>query len=98
MNKKNILIIIVLLISIFKPVGITSQEDELLSSCISTYKSPFIVTDRSLKAFLTGEEVAEFRTTFFTGTIYRVVSCGFESDVIEFSILDTDRKIGRASV
>ena len=93
MNKRNILIIIVLLVSIFKPIGITSQEDELLTNCLSSYKSPFIVTDRSLKAFLTGNEVAEFRAAFFTGTVYRVVSCGFESDVIEFSVLDTERNL-----
>ena len=93
MNKRNILTIIVLLISVFRPIGITSQEDELFKNCLSAYKSPFIVTDRSLKAFLTGGEVAEFRATFFKGTVYRVVSCGFESDIMEFSILDTERNL-----
>jgi hypothetical protein len=93
MNKKCFLVLIVLLISMFLSSGITSQEDELLDNCLTSYGSPFIVTDQSLKTFLTGSEVAEFRATFFKGTVYRVVSCGFESDLIEFSLLDTERNI-----
>ena len=82
-----------MLAGVIKPVSIASQEDELKTNCQSFYKSPFIVTDRSLRAFLTGDEVAEFRTTFFSGTVYRLVSCGFESDIIEFSVLDTNRNL-----
>ena len=93
MKKGIVLTVVFLLAGFFKPLTINSQEDELLSSCMVYYRSPFVVTDRSFKAFLTGEEVAEFRATFFSGTVYRIVSCGFESENVEFSVLDTDRNV-----
>ena len=93
MKKGVVLTVVFLSIGFIKPVTISSQEDELMTGCMASYESPFIVTERSFKAFLTGEEVAEFRATFFSGTVYRLVSCGFESDNIEFTISDVNRNV-----
>ena len=93
MNKGIILTIVISVLCLLKPLKINSQEDELLSGCLSSIRSPFIVTERSFKAFLTGNEVAEFRATFFSGTVYRLVSCGFESEIVEFTVLDNNRNV-----
>jgi hypothetical protein len=93
MKKGIILTIICLLIGFIKPLTINSQEDELLSGCKALFKAPFIITDSSFKALLTGEEVAEFKSIFFSGTIYRLVSCGYESENVEFTVLDANRNI-----
>ena len=93
MNKGVILTLVFTLICLLKPLKINSQDDELFSGCLSSFRSPFIVTERSFRALLTGNEVAEFRATFFSGTVYRIVSCGYESDIIEFTVYDSSRKV-----
>ena len=51
------------------------------------------MTGQPLKAFLTGDEVAEFHTTLFEGNIYRIVTCSHETSDIVFSVYDTDRNL-----
>jgi len=93
MKKGIVFTIVLLLIGFIRPLTINSQEDELMKGCMAAYYSPFIVTDRSFKALLTGEEVAEFRATFFSGTVYRIVSCGYESENVEFTLMDAERNV-----
>ena len=97
MKKVMILLIVFFFIGLFKPLTINSQEDEILAGCKASLRSPFIVSERTFKALLTGEEVAEFRATFFSGTVYRLVSCGFESENVQFTVMDTNRNIIFAS-
>ncbi|MCL2074073.1 MAG: hypothetical protein FWH18_09135 [Marinilabiliaceae bacterium] len=93
MNKGVIITLVTIFLLLLTPLKINSQEDELLSGCLISFRSPFVVTERSFKALLTGNEVAEFRTTFFSGTVYRIVSCGYESEIVEFSVLDNNRNV-----
>src|SRR5690554_555135 len=75
--------------------GLNAQIDQMARDCQAEMETPFITSNKTLKAFLTGEEVAEFRTTLFDGNIYRVVLCTPEAQAVAFSLYDT--KIGRAS-
>jgi hypothetical protein len=93
MNKKVIILSALFFISFLMPTGINSQEEQLVKDCMTSLKSPYIAGDRSLKAFLTGEEVAEFRTTLFNGNTYRIVLCSHQKGLIEFSLYDTNRNL-----
>ena len=93
MNKKFTFLLLILSLTFILPTGTNSQEEELFQGCIDSLRSPFVLGDRSMKAFLTGDEVAEFRTTFFGGNIYRIVSCTFEPYLIQFSVYDTDHNL-----
>jgi len=91
MIKKTALLLLLTAINFFNPTGVNSQVEDLVENCMSNISSPFIRGDRSMKAFLTAGEVAEFRTTFFAGNIYRIVSCSFEQGLIELTLLDANR-------
>lgn len=93
MSKKVIILAALFCITFIMPTGINSQEDQLVKDCMSSLKSPFIVSDSSLKALLTGEEIAEFRTTLFNGNTYRIVLCSHQEGLIEFSLFDTNRNL-----
>lgn len=91
---KKLLIPFLLLTALFvSPLKLNSQEDVLFNSCINQLKSPFIASGQPFRAFLTGEEVAEFHTTFFSGSLYRVVACSHQENNILFSIYDKERNL-----
>jgi hypothetical protein len=73
------------------PVSVNSQEDTLLKSCADQLKSPFVMTGQPLKAFLTGDEVAEFYATLYDGNIYRLVACSHDPNDVSFTVYDKDR-------
>ena len=75
------------------PLSVNSQDDILFNTCIDNLKSPFIASGQPLKAFLTGDEVAEFHTTLFSGSIYRVIACSHQTENILFSVYDKDRNL-----
>jgi hypothetical protein len=93
MNKKSMILLAILCISFLLPSGINSQEGQLVKDCLTSLKSPYVAGDRSLKAFLTGEEIAEFRATLFHGNTYRIVLCSHQEGLIEFSLYDTNRNL-----
>lgn len=93
MNKKFSFLLLLLSLTFILPTGTTSQEEELIKGCIDSLRSPYVLGDRSMKALLTGDEVAEFRTTFFGGNTYRIVSCTYEPYLIQFSVYDTERNL-----
>jgi hypothetical protein len=93
MSKKVIILAALFCITFIIPTGINSQEDQLVKECLTSLKSPFIAGDSSLKAFLTGEEVAEFRTTLFDGNTYRILLCSHQAGLIEFSLFDSNRNL-----
>jgi hypothetical protein len=71
-----------------------AQCDTIASLC-GRYIQPLFVSDgqqyRSL--LLNSEEYAEFHTTFFGETIYRIVACSGTSDGnLIFTIYDQDRR------
>lgn len=79
--------------ALFLAGGLNAQIDQMARDCQAEMETPFITSNKTLKAFLTGEEVAEFRTTLFDGNIYRVVLCTPEAQAVAFSLYDTNRNL-----
>ena len=69
--------------------------DTIASICARHITSSFISDGQQYRALLlNAEEYAEFRTTFFGETIYRVAACSGTSDGnLIFSIYDQDRNL-----
>ncbi len=84
---------IILLFSIFIPSQGISQKEETKNTCENLIKPPFISNGQPFRAFLTGDEVAEFHTTFLNGSIYRLVACSGKDQSILFSVYDTNRNL-----
>jgi hypothetical protein len=84
--------IIIALASFINPLIVNSQEGTP-GDCKKHLTSPFISNGQPLQAFLTGNEIAEFHTTFFDGNIYRLVACSADNTPIIFSLYDIDRNL-----
>ena len=92
--KKGLILtfVIILSFSLFSPSLMTSQEGKP-EDCADLIKSPFIPNGQPLRAFLTGDEVAEFHTTFLNGSVYRLAACSANNQPIIFSVYDTNRNL-----
>ena len=91
--KKGLILTFVLILSfsLFSPSLINSQEEK--ENCAELIKAPFIPNGQPLRAFLTGNEVAEFHTTFLNGSMYRLAACSGKNEPIIFSVYDTNRNL-----
>lgn len=92
MKKIRISLIFTLLMVLF-PVALSSQEDELINHCVSCLKAPFVTTSSAMKAFLTGDEVAEFHASLYSGNVYRIAACSHEVGNIVFSVYDANHRL-----
>ncbi len=93
MRKSILSLVAFLILSFFGTGTLDSQEEALLNNCVNNIKSPFIVSGQPFKAFITGDEVAEFHTTFFAGSTYRIVACSAQKKDIIFSVYDNKRNL-----
>lgn len=93
MKKKYITIAVVALCTFWNPFRVNSQEETVETSCRDYFKAPFVATGQPFKALLTGEEVAEFHTSFFAGTTYRIVACQSGENNLIFSVYDSKRNL-----
>jgi len=86
-----------IVISIFSVLSFSAalaQCDEAAATCEQYIPDGFISDGQSYRALLVDEETAEFRTTFFSGTIYRLAACGGEeAGNIVFRVLDVKRNL-----
>jgi len=91
--KKNIFIIIFVVISIYSN-NVNAQLDSTIKLCQSKMKLPFISDGQSYTALLNNDETAEFYTTFYGGSTYRIVgySGNYEGNLI-FSVYDKERNL-----
>ncbi len=85
-------VLIIFLSSLFIPFKVISQK-EITDRCEKLIQPPFITNGQPFKAFLTGDEVAEFHTTFLNGSVYRLVACSGKDQPIIFSVYDTNRNL-----
>jgi len=93
MKKRLVLTFYVLLsINFLAPTQVNSQEDKL-EDCGKLMRAPFISNGQPFRAFLTGNEVAEFHTTFLNGSIYRLIACSSKNQAIIFSVYDTNKNL-----
>ncbi|NPA37102.1 MAG: hypothetical protein GXO47_09680 [Chlorobi bacterium] len=93
MRKSILTFVILIIISFLSTTTLNSQEEAMLNKCIDNIQSPFIVSGQPFKAFITDDEVAEFHTTLFSGSTYRIVACSAKEPNIIFSVYDTDRNL-----
>ncbi|MCU4157366.1 hypothetical protein J1N10_15425 [Carboxylicivirga sp. A043] len=91
--KRSVVLFLLAVLALVSPLKLNSQEDVLFSNCINQLKSPFVASGQPFRAFLTGTEVAEFHTTFFSGSMYRVVASSHQDNNILFSIYDKERNL-----
>lgn len=66
--------------------------DSINQLCSRHLGGEFISDGQVYNALLNNDEVAEFHTTFFGGSVYRVAACsGFTDGNLIFTIMDSDR-------
>lgn len=75
--------------------GVKAQCDTIANICAKHIISSFISDGQQYRALLlNSEETAEFRTTFFSETIYRIAACSGTTDGnLIFSIYDEERHL-----
>lgn len=90
--------LIIILSFIFASASITTlkaQCDSIANMCAKHIIANFISDGQQYRSLLlNSEEYAEFHTTFFGETIYRIAACSGRSDGnLIFNIYDQDRRL-----
>ncbi|MCQ2204659.1 MAG: hypothetical protein MJZ15_09490 [Bacteroidales bacterium] len=93
MKIKNILSAIALSAGLLMPSLGNGQAEAVEASCKVCFESPFIVTGRPFRALLTGDEVAEFNATLFSGTTYRIAAGSAGKNYIIINVYDSERNL-----
>lgn len=87
---KYTLSIILLVMSL----GLSAQSGDFVSKCQNHFGTEFISDGQQYRALLTGEQVAEFHTTFYEANKYRIVACGAQNNqTIVFNVYDKNRNL-----
>lgn len=69
-----------------------SQADTLLNFCASNLTTDYISDGQQYISLLNGDEIAEFRATFYGGSTYRLAGCsGLSNGNLIFSVYDSER-------
>lgn len=69
----------------------SAQCDSTATICAQKITADFISDGQSYRALLSGDEVAEFRATFYGGSTYRIAGCsGFTDGNLIFSLFDEE--------
>lgn len=90
---KKIYFSLVLLLLLLIPTLSNSQAEAVEASCKTCFQAPFIVTGKPFRALLTGDEVAEFNVTLFSGTTYRIAAGSAGKNYIIINVYDSDRNL-----
>ncbi len=68
-----------------------AQCDSIARICSENVTADYISDGQSYRALLNGEEIAEFRATFYGGSTYRIAGCsGFTDGNLIFEIYDEE--------
>lgn len=72
-----------------------AQCDTIANACAKHMAHQFLSDGQEYRALLlNNDETAEFHSTFYGGTIYRVVACsGLGDGNLVFSVFDSDRNL-----
>lgn len=84
-----------IIIALFALVGMSTaaqaQCDSIATLCAQNITANYISDGQSYRALLNGDQVAEFRATFYGGSTYRIAGCsGFTDGNLIFTIFDED--------
>ncbi len=94
-GMKNLLRIAVIACALALPSVNFAQCDSIASACAKHMAKQFLSDGQEYRALLlNNEETAEFHSTFYGGTIYRVIACsGLSDGNLIFSVYDNDRNL-----
>lgn len=82
------------LITLMFTSPVKAQLDSTMRLCQSHMDLPFISDGQSYTALLNGDEIAEFYTTFYGESIYRIVAySGTNQGNLKFSVYDQERNL-----
>lgn len=71
-----------------------AQCDSIASSCAKYFAPSFVSDGQQYRALLLADQNAEFHTTFYGGSSYRIAACsGFKSGNLVFSVFDEERNL-----
>ncbi|HAN78110.1 MAG TPA: hypothetical protein DCQ31_10215 [Bacteroidales bacterium] len=71
-----------------------AQEQNIIKLCDKYLQAPYISDGQQYKALLADDELAEFRATFYGGSVYRIVSCSsLKEGNIVFAVYDKERNL-----
>lgn len=94
MKKLFAILTIAFTLTVFVNTTASAQCDTISTICGEHITSDFISDGQSYIALLNDEEVAEFHTTFFGGSTYRIAACsGFDDGNLIFSVFDKERNL-----
>ena len=93
MNIRKVIVSLAAGLCLLMPTEVNSQAEALEASCKSSFQSPFVVSGRPFRALLTGDEVAEFSATLFSGTTYRIAAGSVGKNYIIFNVYDSERNL-----
>ena len=94
--KKVIFKIALVICSLVKVNSLSAQmSDTVANSCAKHLENQFISDGQQYRALLMNtDETAEFHTTLFGGTMYRIAACtGLSDGNLIFSVYDTERNL-----
>ena len=92
MKKTIVFIAFLLSIGVFKG---NAQCDTVANFCHqSNFTVEYVSDGQNYRAFLFGDQEAEFETTFFGGVTYRIAACtGFSQGDLIFSVKDQNNNV-----
>ena len=71
---------------------ILSQTDTIIKFCSGNFTTDYISDGQQYISILNGQEIAEFRATFYGGSTYRISACSGQSNGnLVFSLYDKQR-------
>lgn len=83
---------ILAIVSLLVSYSSYGQSDTLFRFCTKNMPSQYISDGQQYISLLNGDEIAEFRATFYGGTTYRITACsGLSNGNIIFSVFDLER-------
>jgi hypothetical protein len=94
--KKGILKLVLIVGGLVTVNTMSAQiADTVASACARHLENSFISDGQQYRALLMNvDETAEFHTTLYGGTLYRIAACsGLEDGNLVFSVYDTERNL-----
>lgn len=91
---KRLIFILSIIFFLFQYNSGWAQLDSIMERCASHLDINYVSDGQQYKALLNGDEVAEFYTTFYGGSTYRLVGYGgLSSGNLIFSVYDKSRNL-----
>lgn len=90
--KKTVKLYFLTLAFISLSGSIYGQADTLFKFCAGNFNKEYISDGQQYNTILNGDELAEFRATFYGGSTYRIAACsGLSNGNLIFSVYDKKR-------